>query len=291
MRWDELKLEIIMNKKLFLPLTLLLTVSTVFTGGGKLVNKIAPEELAAAIEMRGGRPTLNMSGKGIGTLAKLDGTDESTLTTGDVKAVIEEHNVKYLDFSKNKLSGKVGSGLIDKCHKIEIVNLSDNDFTELAPGALNRANALQWIVLNNNKIAKLGEHTFKRVMGLWGVCLAGNRIESVDPKAFANLRLLHSLDLSGNRIKRLVADQFAHIRVYDEVKDPAKAGQPKVEPITAAEGLEIDLSGNPIEEVDELAFANVPQLRKLVMKTEPPLSEDLQAKIMSLAPFNCEVTF
>lgn len=280
-----------MNKKLFLPLTLLLSLTPVFAGGGRLVNKIPSKELVAAIEMRGERPTLNMSGKGIGTLAKLDGTDESTLTTGDVKAIIEEHNVKYLDFSQNKLSGTVGSGLIDKCHKIEIVNLSDNGFIELAPGALNRANALQWIVLNNNKIAKLGEHTFKRVMGLWGVCLKGNKIESVDPKAFANLRLLHSLDLSGNRIKRLAANQFAHIRVYDEVRDPAKAGQPKVEAVTPHEGLEIDLSGNPIEEVDELAFANVPQLRKLVMKTEPPLSEDLQARIMSLTPVDCEVTF
>lgn len=288
-----------MNNKMYLIVSLLMVNGALFGADAAREKALTEQDIIDSRIKRGhdGKPVDALVLENLG----LSGTLPEVLGGRTLATIVQFESpleTRVISFQHNKVTGEVPADFVKDCHKVEVLNLSHNEITGVQPGAFNIANSLQWVVLRNNKITKLDKDAVKRVMGLWGLILENNRIEDLDSEAFKNLRFLHVLDLSNNRIKTLKSGQFAHIRVIDEARDAVNAGGERPYPNTLDgypkgdnEALEINLSGNPIETVELGAFRNLPHLKTLTVKNEPPLSEDLQARIMSMVPVDCKCSF
>jgi Leucine-rich repeat (LRR) protein len=174
----------------------------------------------------------------------------------DLKPIVddEESPVTSLNFSDNNIAGKLKKGTFVGLQNVEIINLNDNNLTQIEPHAFDDLRSLQWIYLSDNNLTCLKPDTFKHLTGLWGVKLDGNDLSHMSPEAFDDLRLLHFVSLANNNITRLESNMFADV----STEENDARGQ--------VSNLEvINFSGNPIVEVQNNAFAELPNLRIVII--------------------------
>lgn len=154
-----------------------------------------------------------------------------------------ENTLISLDLSQNRISNLVGPPLT--LMNLEVLDLSDNQLTDLARNTFTLLPELQSLNLSSNPhLSNMPVVLLHKLSNLQTIDLSRSGIKSVPVEFFAKSNALREIYLSHNSIT--------------EITEAAFANMPN---ITA-----IDLSYNNITNIKPGSFVNVMNIRKLVLK-------------------------
>lgn len=101
--------------------------------------------------------------------------------------------------------------------KIQKLDLSNNQLTEIHPDTFNYLSLLNVLDLSNNKLLGIHPDTFNSLVKLKKLNLSHNELEEILPHTLKSLKQLNVLDLSWNQLKKIHPDAFNTLIGVDEV--------------------------------------------------------------------------
>ena len=137
---------------------------------------------------------------------------QTLLLQGNKLATIESRmlmgldKLKYLYLQKNQLT-EVPSDFVYH-HKLERLDLSTNQITQLETYAFSLLTDLKYLHLQQNKIFKIQDNAFDNLRSLEWLELMENKIETLNESMFYELRSLIHLDLNFNNISLIQEGAF-----------------------------------------------------------------------------------
>lgn len=117
------------------------------------------------------------------------------------------HNIKVLDLSNNQITELLDYSFV-KYHNIEILYLKNNSLSRLEEHAFDRMNNLLYLDLSFNSLAYIPSKTFRDLPSLLTLSMIGNRINLIPQDSFVFVTKLTSLNLAGNHIQYIYPDAF-----------------------------------------------------------------------------------
>ena len=109
------------------------------------------------------------------------------------------HNIRVLDLSNNQITELIDYSFV-KYESLEILYLRNNTLSRLAPKVFNRLRKLRYLDLSFNNMERIPSQSFGELKALLTLSLRGNRITSIPMNTFKNISKLTNLYLSGNHI-------------------------------------------------------------------------------------------
>ncbi|XP_023245705.1 follicle-stimulating hormone receptor-like [Copidosoma floridanum] len=140
--------------------------------------------------------------------------------------------------------------LINRTPNVTTIDLTSNNLTDIPARAFRSYPGTQILLLRRNRLSHVHENAFDDLTKLAVLELDDNHLTEF-PKALSSLRDLEELSMSNNRIEIVRNDSLRDARNL----------------------LSLDLRGNPIKEVHELAIQHLTQLRKLILSNVKELSK------------------
>ena len=146
----------------------------------------------------------------------------------------------------------------DEITKLNEINLSHQNITNLPNDVFNQLVELEVIDLSNNKLTNLDAKLFDRLTKLQMLILSNNQLKSLNKKIFSNLSKLNIINLSNNQIDNLDVDLFnglVELNRLDVSKNKLNSLNENIfKNLTKL--MDIDLSENELTELDENIFLN-----------------------------------
>ncbi|XP_052792324.1 leucine-rich repeat-containing protein 24-like [Mya arenaria] len=93
-------------------------------------------------------------------------------------------------------------------HNIRVLDLSNNQITQLEDNAFAKYEFLEVLHIHNNSLSRLEKRVFGRLHNVMYLDLSFNSLDQVPSTSFLDLRSLLTLSLLGNRITSIKADAF-----------------------------------------------------------------------------------
>ena len=136
-------------------------------------------------------------------------------------------NLDWLSLFNNRL-GNLPDGLLAKLKSLESIELSNNLLT-VFPSDITKLNRLISIEIESNQIREIPVGAFTNFTRLTNLSLSGNKLTTLPAGLFTNLNHIYFLKLANNNISYLPSGIF--------------------EGLSNLNKIELDLSGNPISQV------------------------------------------
>lgn len=117
------------------------------------------------------------------------------------------HNIRVLDLSNNQITELTDYSFV-KYESLEILYLQNNSLSKLEPQVFERLRKVRYLDLSFNSLDKIPFQTFGDLKALLTLSLRGNRITSIPQNSFTDVSKLTSLYLSGNHIDSIHPKAF-----------------------------------------------------------------------------------
>ncbi len=173
-----------------------------------------------------------------------------------------------------RISGKLmnlTSGILDDLLRLEILDLQKNLFTQIPESAICDAHNLRYLILTHNKITKLHFGScFRNLHHLSNLYLKCNPVKTINPEDLAVLKMLpiSVFDLSDCQLKYLrqkTLHGFSKLTSLYIGNNKIKVTGYQFARISHRL-INIDLSGNEIPMITRDTFANLTNLKTLVLQ-------------------------
>ncbi|XP_049770853.1 chondroadherin-like protein [Schistocerca cancellata] len=202
----------------------------------------------------------------------------------------------HLNLSSNpQLGPALGGSALRSLHQLQVLDLSSVGLKHVTPALLETCPNLRTVSLKGNQLQEVPEGAFAALRNLTTLDLSENAILNVRAGAFSGLSSLRVLRLQGNRISAFKGEFFrgteptaleeldvsrnelsyvfpsALKRTHPLLRELRAADNrlsffPAAELISSLQFLDtVDLSGNNLKTVDDLDFARLPRLRRLLL--------------------------
>lgn len=146
------------------------------------------------------------------------------------------------------------------------LNIAKNRLKTIEDYAFSGLNKLVYLGLANNSLSILKQNTFAGAVGLITINLNDNRIETIENGAF-DLPKLRNLHLSGNLIQTIPENVFAGAHSLTTIHMSRNSLIHIGHSFEKCPKLAyLDLNYNQINDIDLQSFANLPDLRVLLLK-------------------------
>jgi Leucine-rich repeat (LRR) protein len=113
-----------------------------------------------------------------------------------------------LHLSRQHLTSLEGLGNIPGINNVVLLELNNNNISELQAGTFKKLTNLRYLDLSNNNISKLEAEVFKELNKLCSLNLSNNNISKLETGTFKGLNKLQYLNLSHNNISKLETGTF-----------------------------------------------------------------------------------
>ncbi|XP_030372171.1 protein artichoke [Scaptodrosophila lebanonensis] len=168
------------------------------------------------------------------------------------------------------------TALFETLPELRVLNVSNNNIYAVSPELFTGASGEQGAPLllldySSNNVRVLPDLVFSRLNRLETLNLWSNQLSEIGSKAFVGLKALRSLRLQGNKISRLPDNVFANLNNLERL-DLSRNTIREIGSMVFGETLfrrltQLDLSVNSIEVLHPLAFASLPFLQSLKLKS------------------------
>ncbi|XP_043260717.1 toll-like receptor Tollo [Colletes gigas] len=141
--------------------------------------------------------------RGLTSLQHLDLADNN-LWTLPSELLCPVQSLSSLNLTRNKLQDIVSLGFsdwVESCTpSLEVLDLSNNDLSELPDRTLSNLHSLTSLKLQDNAIAAVGDHALSGLTALRALNVSSNRLVALPPELFSKTRELRELILSNNSL-------------------------------------------------------------------------------------------
>lgn len=175
-------------------------------------------------------------------------------------------SVKHLSLSNY---GSIEAGSFDALTKLEVLDLSSNEFVELPPNLFQKNLKLKKILLNDNKLQHFDVNLLSNLRDLEVIDLSENFDIKISPNAFRfnpKLKEVHLSRIGMNITEENLFEKNVDLEIIDLshnslIRIPSKLFQNNLN-LT-----QIDLSGNVISEMNKDVFQNLKNLQKVKLNS------------------------
>lgn len=130
-------------------------------------------------------------------------------------AVSKFNNLKSLQL-KGKLK-VVERSKFAAFNRIDLLNLNDNEITELASDNFDDLTALSRLILQHNNLKEIHRDVFHELHNLKSIYLGHNQLEILPERLFRSNQKLKEIKLEGNKIKVLHPDVFQKLHSLQSI--------------------------------------------------------------------------
>ncbi|XP_028841867.1 vasorin b [Denticeps clupeoides] len=145
--------------------------------------------------------------------------------------------------------------------KLEMVDLSQNQLSELPDRVFQSMSSLRNLDLSGNKITHVSQHSFFGLVQLERLYLYSNQIQTIHPDAFSSLIHLLELKLQGNQLTSLPALRMPKLVLLDLSFNHLPPPGPEDLQMPSLESLK--LAGMGLRTVNEELLGNLVNLHEL----------------------------
>lgn len=229
----------------------------------------------------------------VGLFDKVDTIEELDLSHNSLTSLPENifnrTALGILNLSYNKFKGKLDFGIPD----LQALDLSNNKIDAIPNNMFKKFDGLTNLELRNNSIRKIHQAAFLPLKKLRNIDLSANALEQISSSIFLANRDLDVIRLNDNtNLKKLPMDGFESeagtfdVKIFDasncdltDIAEKTFSTMPKLMKLSLAwnnidaisKGVfaqlkrlaDLDLNNNVIEEIDDLAFRNNRNLKKV----------------------------
>ncbi|KAI0524047.1 hypothetical protein KFK09_003411 [Dendrobium nobile] len=243
--------------------------------GNSLTGTIA--DVATLASLCSSLRTLNLSGNAVAgsgegefsfpLLETLDLSFNRISSIGDVrKILLSGPGIRFLDLSSNAISGEIGSGVLDGCGQLTVLNLSSNHLSGALSGDLAYCSSLQAFNLSaNNLSGEIPVETLSEISDLRILQLSFNNFSGELPKSLSNLTKLEVLDFSSNALSGFIPLSFGSSLREIHLQSNLFTGPIPATLSNCSNLVSIDLSFNYLSGKIPSSIATLPFLRDLIM--------------------------
>ncbi|XP_052283459.1 leucine-rich repeat-containing protein 24-like [Dreissena polymorpha] len=121
------------------------------------------------------------------------------------------HNIRVLDLSNNQITQLQDNAFV-KYELLEMLHLHNNSLSRLETRVFNRLRSVMYLDLSYNNIAEIPSQAFRDLKSLLTLSLLGNKIVTIHWDAFGGITKLTNLFLSGNHIQSIHPNAFTGLR-------------------------------------------------------------------------------
>ncbi|XP_058809190.1 protein artichoke [Phymastichus coffea] len=199
-------------------------------------------------------------------------------------------NLQILDLSYNKLTALAPETLSSLTNLLEL-RLARNRVRELREGAFDRLPRLALIDLEDNDLNRIERNAVRALPELQALRLAKNRITMIPTIAFSDLPMLQSVELQENRIQTIARNAFANVPhlLFLNVSHNLLSNLADMR-LDSLRSLEVlDLSDNRIHRITKYDLANMEWLvelnldnNRICMIQGEPFDEMPRLRVLSL---------
>lgn len=165
-------------------------------------------------------------------------------STISVAAVSGATNLRRLTWRKSGIE-YLETDVFQNTIKLEILDLGDNQLTNLSDNIFSPLRNLRYLYLTHNRIDSIRENSFRGLESLEEIYISNNQLKTIPYQVFSTARQLRVIDISGNYLVSLQANSFS----------PNKALQ------------DLRLSENKLTMLPSELFSELRQLRYLRLNT------------------------
>ncbi|KAF2879018.1 hypothetical protein ILUMI_27153, partial [Ignelater luminosus] len=133
------------------------------------------------------------------------GLSNNRLSFIERDAFINMTRLRRLDLDGNRLTEFEPEILMNNPHKLEVLHLQNNLFTEIDRNTVKGLNNLKVLNFKNNKISQISSYTFDQLLNLEELILSHNFLLELKPESFPKngLPKLRKLHINNNRLSYL----------------------------------------------------------------------------------------
>lgn len=190
-------------------------------------------------------------------------TGLKTIQKGDFK---NANALQALYLYDNELT-IIPNNVFSAATELFCLNIAKNRLKTIEDYAFSGLNKLVYLGLANNSLSVLTQNTFAGAVGLITINLNDNRIKAIENGAFDHLQKLRNLHLSGNLIQTIPENVFAGAHSLATIQMSRNSLTHIGHSFEKCAKLAyLDLNYNQINDIDLQSFANLPDLRVLLLK-------------------------
>lgn len=206
--------------------------------------------------------------------------------------IARENNktVSQLNLSGQSLTSLFGLSCIHNAHKIDVINLSNNNILKIEKDQFSSFPSLKALNLDNNLLEVIPAFSFVGCKQLQQLSLAHNRIRLIYPDAFWGLEQLTALNMKRNFITYLAKYMFFDCKKlqrlwleYNNIEDIKPGAFDDLDNLVF-----VNLITNKIKKIPEDLFKNTMHLKEIylmgneLVRFSPELIAHLQLQTLNL---------
>ncbi|XP_076345557.1 uncharacterized protein LOC143244543 isoform X2 [Tachypleus tridentatus] len=182
-------------------------------------------------------------------------------------------HLKVLHLNDNKIS-HISEGSLSNLQNLQRLWLDGNLLMEIPVVALAKVPHLQALNLAANKIQTVPDYAFENLTDLVVLILQRNNIKVIEEKAFHGLYSLKVLEINSNKLEKfpVAIKSLPHLRELT-FADNKISYLPEDSFKHNPQLTLLEMGQNPIADVEQRTFSNLPDLKELILREAQKLRE------------------
>ncbi|MFH4974123.1 hypothetical protein AB6A40_000832 [Gnathostoma spinigerum] len=193
--------------------------------------------------------------------------NNNKLTDIDEGALAGIINLQQLRLERNNICALSRNALNETKSRLELLDLSDNCFTQIPAQNIRNSHRLMYLDLSNNKIQQVTNFEFMNLPMLKELRLNDNAISKITSMAFMNVPQLQYLYVRHNHLRTIESERLFQVFQKLEILDLSDNELQKVPTFKELSNIrQIRLDNNIIERIDTLTFSANKKLQLISLK-------------------------